>query len=32
LRHVLSVNDAKTPETRRRRIEKVVEAMRAGKK
>lgn len=32
LRHVLSVNDAKTPKTRRRRIEKVVEAMRAGKK
>lgn len=32
LRHVLSVNDAKTPETRQRRIEKAVEAMRAGKK
>ena len=32
LRHVLSVTDAKTPETRSRRIEKVVEAMMAGKK
>ena len=32
LRHVLSVTDAKTPETRQRRIDKVVEAMRAGKK
>ena len=32
LRHVLSVTDAKTPETRRRRIDKAVEALRADKK
>ena len=32
LRHVLSVTDAKTPETRQRRIDKVMEMMRAGKK
>ena len=32
LRHVLSVTDAKTPETRQRRIDKVLEMMRAGKK
>lgn len=29
-RHVLSVEDAKTPETRQRRIEKVVTALQAG--
>ena len=32
LRHVLSVTDAKTDETRRRRIVKAVETLRAGKK
>jgi hypothetical protein len=32
LRHVLSVTDAKTPDTRQRRIDKVLEMMRAGKK
>jgi hypothetical protein len=32
LRHVLSVTDARTPETRQRRIDKVLEMMRAGKK
>ncbi len=32
LRHVLSINDAKTPETRQRRIEKALEMLRAGKK
>lgn len=32
LRHVLSVTDAKTPETRQRRVDKVMEMMRAGKK
>jgi hypothetical protein len=32
LRHVLAINDAKTPETRTRRIEKAVETLRAGKK
>ena len=31
-RHVLSVEGAKTEETRQRRIEKAVEALRAGKK
>lgn len=32
LRHVLSITDAKTPETRRKRIDKAVELLRAGKK
>lgn len=32
LRHVLAINDAKTPETRTRRIEKALEMLRAGKK
>lgn len=32
LRHVLSVTDARTPETRQRRIDKVLEMMRAEKK
>ena len=32
LRHVLSVTDAKTPDTRQRRIDKILEMMRAGKK
>jgi hypothetical protein len=32
LRHVLSVTEAKTDETRRRRIDKAMEALRAGKK
>jgi antitoxin component of MazEF toxin-antitoxin module len=32
LRHVLSVNDAKTPETRLRRIEKAMDILRAEKK
>ena len=31
-RHVLSITDAKTPETRARRIDKVMEALRSGKK
>ena len=31
-RHVLSITDAKTPETRQRRIDKVMEMLRAGKK
>ncbi len=31
-RHVLSITDAKTPETRARRIGKVMEALRSGKK
>jgi len=31
-RHVLSINDAKTPETRQRRIDKAVETLLAGKK
>ncbi|QQR34855.1 DUF1905 domain-containing protein [Devosia oryziradicis] len=31
-RHVLSITDAKTPETRSRRIDKVMEALRSGKK
>ena len=30
-RHVLSIEDAKTPETRARRVEKAVEALKAGK-
>jgi hypothetical protein len=32
LRHVLSIEDAKTAETRRRRIEKVVSGLREGRK
>lgn len=32
LRHVLSITDAKTPETRRKRIDKAIELLRAGKK
>ncbi|HWD37595.1 MAG TPA: YdeI/OmpD-associated family protein [Fimbriimonas sp.] len=32
MRHVLSVEDAKTPETRQRRIEKAVAALAEGKK
>lgn len=32
LRHVLSITDAKTPETRQRRIDKAVEMLRSGKK
>lgn len=32
LRHVLAINDAKTPETRQRRIDKALEMLRAGKK
>jgi hypothetical protein len=32
LRHVLAINDAKTPETRARRIEKAIEMLRAEKK
>lgn len=32
LRHVLAINDAKTPETRARRIDKALEMLRAGKK
>lgn len=32
LRHVLSINDAKTPETRQRRIDKAIDMLRAGKK
>lgn len=32
LRHVLSITDAKTPETRQRRIDKVVDALASGKK
>jgi hypothetical protein len=32
LRHVLSINDAKTPETRARRIDKALEMLRSGKK
>ena len=31
-RHVLSVEGAKTPETRQRRIDKALESLRAGKK
>jgi uncharacterized protein YdeI (YjbR/CyaY-like superfamily) len=29
--HVLSVEDAKTPETRQRRVDKVMAALRGGK-
>jgi hypothetical protein len=32
LRHVLSVNEARTPETRARRLEKAMEMLRTGKK
>lgn len=32
LKHVLSINDAKTDETRQKRIEKAMEMLRAGKK
>ena len=32
LRHVLSITDAKTPETRQKRIDKAMEQLRAGKK
>jgi hypothetical protein len=32
LRHVLSITDAKTPETRAKRIDKAVEMLRSGKK
>ena len=32
LRHVLSITDAKTAETRQRRIDKALEMLRAGKK
>jgi hypothetical protein len=32
LRHVLAINDAKTPETRARRIEKAMEMLHDGKK
>ena len=32
LKHALSVADAKTPETRARRVEKAMEMLRAGKK
>lgn len=32
LRHVLSITDAKTPETRAKRIDKAMEALRSGKK
>jgi hypothetical protein len=32
LRHVLSVTDAKTPETRAKRIDKAMETLRLGKK
>ena len=32
LRHVLSINDAKTPETRAKRVDKAMEALRSGKK
>ena len=31
-RHVLSITDAKTPETRQRRVDKAIEMLRAGKK
>ena len=31
-RHVLAIDDAKTPETRQRRIAKAIETLRAGKK
>lgn len=32
LRHVLSITDAKTPETRAKRIDKAMEMLRSGKK
>ena len=32
LRHALSITDAKTPETRAKRVEKAMEMLRAGKK
>ncbi|KQX42550.1 hypothetical protein ASD04_00850 [Devosia sp. Root436] len=32
LRHVLSITDAKTPETRQKRIDKAMDMLRAGKK
>ena len=32
LKHVLSINDARTDETRQRRVEKAMETLRAGKK
>lgn len=32
LRHVLAIEDAKTPETRQRRIDKAVTMLREGKK
>ena len=32
LRHVLSITDAKTPETRTKRIDKAMDMLRAGKK
>ncbi len=32
LRHVLSITDAKTPETRQKRIDKAMDALRAGRK
>lgn len=32
LRHVLSITDAKTPETRAKRIDKALETLRSGKK
>lgn len=32
LRHVLSITDAKTPETRAKRVDKAMEALRSGKK
>ena len=32
LKHALSINDAKTPETRPKRVEKAMEMLRAGKK
>jgi hypothetical protein len=31
LRHVLAIKDAKTPETRQRRIEKAIQALKEGK-
>ena len=31
-RHVLSITDAKTPETRQRRVDKAIEMLRAGQK
>jgi hypothetical protein len=32
LKHVLSINDAKTPETRQKRIDKAMDILRSGKK